>query len=73
MEKEIKIGDLLRAFHPKPKRGVPFKFPLPWSDSREVVGNHGVVLTVCDPNSPKMWTVPYREGEDYPSTWEAGA
>ena len=44
-------------FQPKPKRGVPFKLHLPWSDPREVVGIQGIVLTVRDAKYHKMQTV----------------
>ena len=57
MEKEVKVGDFVRVFQPKPKRGVPFKFHLPWSEPKEVVGIQGVVLTVRDLTSHKTQTV----------------
>ena len=38
VEKETMIGDLVRVFQPKPKKGVPFKFHLLLSDPRELWG-----------------------------------
>ena len=32
VEKKIKVGHFVRVFNPKPKRGVPFKFHLSWSE-----------------------------------------
>ena len=53
----MKVGDFVRVFQPELKRGVPFKFHLPWSEPREVVGIQGVVLTVRDPKYHKTQTV----------------
>ena len=41
VEKQIKIGDFARVFEPKPKRGIPFKFHLPWSDPRSFSASKG--------------------------------
>ena len=55
VERDIKVGDFVRVFHPTPKRAVPFKFHLPWSDARDV-GIQGVVLPVREQKSPKRQT-----------------
>ena len=57
VEKEVKVGDFVRVFQPKPKRGIPFKFHLPWSEPKEAVRVQGVVLTVRDMKSRKTQTV----------------
>ena len=38
LEKEVTVGDFVRIFQTKPKRGIPFKFHLPWSEPKQVVG-----------------------------------
>ena len=71
VEKEIKIADISRVLQPKPKRGFPFKFYLPRSDHREVVGNQVVVLTVRGPKYHKTETLHF-DSVKHASTREAG-
>ena len=51
VEKEIKLGHFERDFQSNAKRGVPFKYDLPWSDPREAVEIHGVVHMVRNTKS----------------------